>query len=240
MRVHPALLAALCLPHLRQPRPNRRTPTRPSPQAQARSPCRAFQTLSSSTASSTPASAWLKTSPRPCRPWPSPAARSSPSAPTTTSPASPALTPGCATSTPPTPALHLSRLQRRPHPPRLAPANIKLNVDLTGVKSLADMLAKIQAFAQAAPAGHWLTGGNWDHTLWPSKTLPTRQDLDKVTARPSRLSRPHRRPHRHRQLRRPRRRRHHRQNQPPQGGAIDLDASGEPTGILRESAQGLV
>src|SRR5208282_235268 len=27
---------------------------------------------------------------------------------------------------------------------------------------------------------------------------------------------------------------------PPQGGAIDLDATGEPTGILRESAQGLV
>ncbi len=28
--------------------------------------------------------------------------------------------------------------------------------------------------------------------------------------------------------------------QPPQGGAIDLDANGEPTGILRESAQDLV
>ncbi len=27
---------------------------------------------------------------------------------------------------------------------------------------------------------------------------------------------------------------------PPQGGAIDLDANGEPTGILRESAQELV
>src|SRR6202035_511899 len=27
---------------------------------------------------------------------------------------------------------------------------------------------------------------------------------------------------------------------PPQGGAIDVDASGEPTGIVRESAQGLV
>ena len=27
---------------------------------------------------------------------------------------------------------------------------------------------------------------------------------------------------------------------PPQGGAIDLDAHGEPTGILRESAKGLV
>ncbi len=43
------------------------------------------------------------------------------------------------------------------------------------------MLAKVKLFAKAAPAGHWLTGGNWDHTLWASKTLPTRQDLDKVT-----------------------------------------------------------
>jgi predicted amidohydrolase YtcJ len=116
----------------------------------------------------------------------------------------------------------------------------KLNVDLTGVKSLADMLAKIKSAADAAPAGHWLTGGNWDHTLWEQKVLPKRQDLDKVTGgHPTFLDRidghiaianstalaaagitgkTH----------------------PPQGGAIDLDASGEPTGILRESAQGLV
>jgi len=116
----------------------------------------------------------------------------------------------------------------------------KLNVDLTGVKSLTDMLAQIKSAADAAPAGQWLTGGNWDHTLWSEKVLPTRQDLDRVTAgHPTFLDRidghiaiansaaltaagvtgkTH----------------------PPQGGAIDLDGSGEPTGILRESAQGLV
>jgi len=116
----------------------------------------------------------------------------------------------------------------------------KLNVDLTGVKSLSDMLAKVQAFAKDAPTGHWLTGGNWDHTLWAQKTLPTRQDLDKVTgAHPAFLGRID----------------GHiaiantaalkaagitAKTVPPQGGAIDLDAAGEPTGILRESAQGLV
>src|SRR5580658_2263421 len=116
----------------------------------------------------------------------------------------------------------------------------KLNVDLTGVNSLAEMLTKIQAYAKDAPAGHWLTGGNWDHTLWASKTLPTRQDLDKVTAgHPTFLDRID----------------GHiaiansaaltaagitGKTVPPQGGAIDLDTSGEPTGILRESAQGLV
>jgi predicted amidohydrolase YtcJ len=116
----------------------------------------------------------------------------------------------------------------------------KLNVDLTGVKSLADMLSKIQTFAKAAPANHWLTGGNWDHTLWTKKVLPTRQDLDAVTGgHPTFLDRID----------------GHisiansaalaaagitGKTTPPQGGAIDLDANGEPTGILRESAQGLV
>src|ERR1017187_8239260 len=116
----------------------------------------------------------------------------------------------------------------------------KLNVDLAGVKSLADMLACIKTFADAAPAGHWLTGGNWDHTLWMNKTLPTRRDLDRVTGdHPAFLDRID----------------GHisiantaalkaagvtSATKPPQGGAIDLDADGEPTGILRESAQDLV
>jgi predicted amidohydrolase YtcJ len=102
------------------------------------------------------------------------------------------------------------------------------------------MLAKVQAFAKDAPAGHWLTGGNWDHTLWTQKPLPSRQDLDKVTGdHPAFLARID----------------GHiaiantaalkiagitRKTVPPQGGAIDLDANGEPTGILRESAQGLI
>ncbi len=116
----------------------------------------------------------------------------------------------------------------------------KLNVDLTGVKSLAEMLASVQKFAQAAPAGHWLTGGNWDHTLWAAAVLPTRQDLDKVTGdHPTYLERID----------------GHiaivntaalkaanitGKTAAPQGGAIDLDASGNPTGILRESAKDLV
>ncbi len=52
------------------------------------------------------------------------------------------------------------------------------------------MLAVVKKFADAAPAGHWLTGGNWDHTLWTPTVLPTRQDLDKVTGdRPTWLQR---------------------------------------------------
>jgi predicted amidohydrolase YtcJ len=116
----------------------------------------------------------------------------------------------------------------------------KLNLDLTGVPSLAAMLEKTRAFASQAPAGHWLIGGNWDHTLWTTKTLPTRQDLDKVTeGHPAFLGRID----------------GHiaiansaalaaagitGKTTPPQGGAIDLDASSQPTGILREGAQELV
>jgi predicted amidohydrolase YtcJ len=116
----------------------------------------------------------------------------------------------------------------------------KLNVDLGGVKSLAEMLAKVQTFARAAPPGHWLTGGRWDHTLWAKKVLPTRQDLDKVTGgHPAFLDRVD----------------GHiaiansaalaaagitGKTRAPQGGVIDVDENGEPTGILRESAKGLV
>jgi predicted amidohydrolase YtcJ len=116
----------------------------------------------------------------------------------------------------------------------------KLNVDLTGVQSLAEMLTSVQKFAQAATAGHWLTGGNWDHTLWANKVLPTRQDLDKITGdHPAFLDRID----------------GHiaiantaalkaagitGKTKAPEGGAIDLDANGEPTGILRETAKELV
>ena len=115
-----------------------------------------------------------------------------------------------------------------------------LNLDLAGVRSLDDMLTKIAVFAQPLADGHWITGGRWDHTVWANKTLPTRQDLDKVTdGHPAFLDRVD----------------GHiaiansaalaaagitRKTIPPQGGAIDLDAKGEPTGILRESAKDLV
>ncbi|WP_263359299.1 amidohydrolase [Acidicapsa ligni] len=116
----------------------------------------------------------------------------------------------------------------------------KLNVDLTGVHSLAEMLQRIHDYALKSPAGHWLSGGNWDHTLWTQKTLPTRHDLDRVTGgHPTILERID----------------GHiaiansaalaaagitGKTQAPQGGAIDLDTNGNPTGILRETAMHLV
>ncbi len=107
-------------------------------------------------------------------------------------------------------------------------------VDLDGATSLADMLARIRAFAATAPANAWLEGSGWDHTKWPGATLPTRTDLDTVTgghpamftrtdghivvANSAALAVAH----------------IDRDTPTPAGGKIDRDASGVPTGIVRE------
>ncbi len=113
---------------------------------------------------------------------------------------------------------------------------MKLAVDLTGSTSLAEMLRRVSAAAATAPAGDWLLGGGWDHTLWPTKTLPTRQDLDAVTGgHPAMFVRVD----------------GHiavansaalalsgvtSQTPNPQGGQLDHDAQGNLTGIVREDS----
>jgi predicted amidohydrolase YtcJ len=111
----------------------------------------------------------------------------------------------------------------------------KLSVDLVGVHSLAEMQQRIRIYVATAQPGTWILGGGWDHTLWADNKLPTRTDLDQVTAgHPAYLVRvdghmavansaalaaanitsatPD-----------------------PSGSRIDRDDSGNPTGILRES-----
>jgi predicted amidohydrolase YtcJ len=110
----------------------------------------------------------------------------------------------------------------------------KLTIDLDGTHSLAEMQQRIRDYAAKQPAGAWLQGGGWDHTKWPTKTLPTRQDIDAVTpghpavlertdghiliANSAALAAAH----------------ITRDTPDPAGGKIDRDASGEPTGIVRE------
>lgn len=122
-----------------------------------------------------------------------------------------------------------------------AAGQIKLAVDLTGCTSLAEMLRRVSTAAAAAPPGQWLLGGGWDHTLWPTKMLPTRQDLDSVTlGHPAIFGRVD----------------GHiavansaafalagvtDQTPSPKGGQLDHDAAGHLTGIVREdSAQSLI
>ncbi|MBA2502676.1 MAG: amidohydrolase [Pyrinomonadaceae bacterium] len=114
-----------------------------------------------------------------------------------------------------------------------------LRVDLNGAQSLDEALRRIAQRARELPAGSWVLGRGWDHTLWGNQ-FPTRQDLDRVVPdKPVFLQRVD----------------GHvswantlalqkanitRTTQAPEGGEIDRDASGEATGILKETAAPLV
>jgi predicted amidohydrolase YtcJ len=58
----------------------------------------------------------------------------------------------------------------------------KLTVDLDHVASLAEMQQRIRSFAATLKPGAWIKGFGWDHTLWPGAELPTRTEMDTVTA----------------------------------------------------------
>ena len=114
-----------------------------------------------------------------------------------------------------------------------------LRVNLVGAKTLAEAKARVAARVREVPAGAWVTGRGWDHTLWGGR-WPTKQDLDEVAPNnPVVLQRVD----------------GHvswvntlalqkgnvtRATRDPQGGEILRDAQGEPTGILKETAGNLV
>ncbi len=116
----------------------------------------------------------------------------------------------------------------------------KLNVDLVGSKSLDDMKQRIAVRVKTAGPGEWIVGRGWDHTLWAEQKTPIKADLDSVTGdHPAIFNRVD----------------GHiaiantaalkaagitAQTPDPHGGKIDRDDKGEPTGILRETAMGLV
>ncbi len=113
----------------------------------------------------------------------------------------------------------------------------KLRVSLIGVKSLAEMKTRIAERAKAAEPGEWIVGRGWDHTLWVDKRLPTLQDLDPITGdHPAVFSRVdgHIAVANSAALKAAG---YGRDTPTPQGGSIDRDANGEPTGILREVAK---
>jgi predicted amidohydrolase YtcJ len=113
----------------------------------------------------------------------------------------------------------------------------KLNVDLVGVKTLDEFRERVRARVEKAVPGEWILGGGWDETMWPVKAMPSRWDLDEVSGdHPIFLDRVdgHLAVANTRAL----------QlasvtlaSRDPQGGHIDRNESGEPTGILRDTAQ---
>ncbi len=113
-------------------------------------------------------------------------------------------------------------------------------VQLRDARSQAEFRDRIAAFAGRTPKGQWITGGSWDHENWTPADLPTRQLIDAVTPDTpvfvNRLD-------------------GHmalansaalklagvdKNTKDVPGGVMVRDATGNPTGILKDAAQGLV
>jgi hypothetical protein len=115
-----------------------------------------------------------------------------------------------------------------------------LAVRLHGATTIEELQKRLAAAVAESKEGEWITGSGWDHTLWPDKRFPTRADLDKVSPKnPVFLT--------------------HisghvavantlalklagvtAKTPSPVGAEIEHDASGEPDGMLKENAMGLV
>ena len=109
-----------------------------------------------------------------------------------------------------------------------------LSVPVSGVGSVEELQERIRKAAAEHKPGEWLVGKGWDQTRWPEKKFPTRQQMDAAAPKNPVFLRvvsghvaiantlalelagiskatPN-----------------------PSGGEIERDASGEPTGMLKE------
>ena len=57
----------------------------------------------------------------------------------------------------------------------------EMTLNLEGISSLEDFLAKIKERVERAKPGEWITGRGWIETHWKPPVFPTRWDLDKVS-----------------------------------------------------------
>jgi hypothetical protein len=113
------------------------------------------------------------------------------------------------------------------------------SVQLRDAATKDEFVSRIRAFAGTVPAGTWITGGDWDHSLWGGEP-PARAWIDAATPNHpvwvNRLD-------------------GHmalansaalalagvsRDTADVEGGTIDRDANGDPTGLLRDNAMSLV
>ncbi len=112
----------------------------------------------------------------------------------------------------------------------------ELAVPLTGVPSVEEMQKRLAAAVAQRKPGEWITGGGWDHTTWPEKKFPNRQQLDAIAPKnPVILT--HISGHvavanslalKSAEI--------DKTTPNPPGGEIEHDALGEPTGMLKEGA----
>ena len=113
-------------------------------------------------------------------------------------------------------------------------------VQLRDAASPEEFARRIGDFARKAGKGAWITGGEWDEQLWTPYRLPTRQMIDSVTPdNPVFVSRLDG----HMALANSvalRLAGLTKESTDPTGGAIVRDASGEPTGLLKDAAMDAV
>lgn len=113
-------------------------------------------------------------------------------------------------------------------------------LDLRGTRSLGEMGSAMRSFAARLPEGAWLQARGYNEATLAEGRHPTRADLDRVAPdRPACLIRTcaHIAVANSRALELAG---IGRDTAPPPGGAIERDDRGEPTGVLHETALGLV
>jgi predicted amidohydrolase YtcJ len=114
------------------------------------------------------------------------------------------------------------------------------SVSLRGVASAQEAAARVGQAAAKLPPGEWVVGRGWDQNLWPDKKFPGHEVLDRAVGdRPAVLERID----------------GHalwvsgkalalagieRSTPDPKGGRIVRDGAGNPTGVLIDTAQGLI
>ncbi|HTG17342.1 MAG TPA: amidohydrolase family protein, partial [Blastocatellia bacterium] len=116
-----------------------------------------------------------------------------------------------------------------------------LSVDLRDAATQEEFAHRIKAYAEKIGPGRWITGGDWDHELWPGGPLPAKESIDRytpnnpvfvsrldghmalansVTLRLAKITK---------------------ETKDPPGGTIVRDPkTGEPTGVLKDAAMSLV
>jgi predicted amidohydrolase YtcJ len=115
------------------------------------------------------------------------------------------------------------------------------SLELRDARSPEELADRIRRFAEKRPRGQWITGGNWDHEQWPGAPLPTKELIDPGTAETpvlvSRLDG-------HMALANSvalKQAGITRETKNPPGGLVVRDSkTGEPTGVLKDAAMGLV
>jgi predicted amidohydrolase YtcJ len=112
----------------------------------------------------------------------------------------------------------------------------KLALDLKGTDSIEELQQRLRSAVAQHKPGEWIVGSGWDQTRWPDKKFPNRQELDAAApdnpvflvhisghvgvANSMALKRTEILP----------------ETKNPQGGQIERDADGNPTGMLMEAS----